>query len=184
MGELVGNAVSSLVFNSVISDSAPQLVSLRHTLDIQGAQASTIAGGSLTVPSFTPFRISKYASGLNPNDTQNPGQVEQLQVSPPNLPMFALGSEPFEGDYIDIAPAPAFVFQGGSGKFNTATTNLPVFHTTWTDNRDVRPPKASDWTHYVPPFSRSDPTGGKPSLITPNHTVAASLLAVKPTLPA
>jgi len=178
MGELVGNAVSSLVFNSVISDSAPPLVSLRHTLDIQGAQASTIAGGSLTVPSFTPFRISKYAIGLNPNDTQNPGQVEQLQVSPPNLPMFALGSEPFEGDYIDIAPAPAFVFQGGSWKFNTATTNLPVFHATWTDNRDVRPPKDGDWTHYVPPFSRSNPTGGQPSLIDPNQTVPACVLNV------
>src|SRR5216683_3104845 len=178
MGELAGNAASSLVFNSVISDSAPPLVSLRHTLDIQGAQASTIAGGSLTVPSFTPFRISKYAIGLNPNDTQNPGQVEQLQVSPPNLPMFALGSEPFEGDYIDIAPAPAFVFQAGSWKFNTATTNLPVFHATWTDNRDVRPPKDGDWTHYVPPFSRSNPTGGQPSLIDPTQTVPACVLNV------
>jgi len=178
MGELVGNAASSLVFNSVISDSAPPLVSLRHTLDIQGAQASTIVGGSLTVPSFTPFRISKYAIGLNPNDTQNPGQVEQLQVSPPNLPMFALGSEPFEGDYIDIAPAPAFVFQAGSWKFNTATTNLPVFHATWTDNRDVRPPKDGDWTHYVPPFSRSNPTGGQPSLIDPTQTVPACVLNV------
>src|SRR6267378_2183616 len=178
MGELVGNAASSLVFNSVISDSAPPLVSLRHTLDIQGAQASTTVGGSLTVPSFTPFRISKYAIGLNPNDTQNPGQVEQLQVSPPNLPMFALGSEPFEGDYIDIAPAPAFVFQAGSWKFNTATTNLPVFHATWTDNRDVRPPKDGDWTHYVPPFSRSNPTGGQPSLIDPTQTVPACVLNV------
>src|SRR5260370_17153326 len=122
MGELVGNAVSSLVFNSVISDSAPPLVSLRHTLDIQGAQASTIAGGSLTVPSFTPFRISKYAIGLNPNDTQNPGQVEQLQVSPPNLPMFALGSEPFKGDYIDIAPSPTFFFQSVSLPFHPHTS--------------------------------------------------------------
>src|SRR5216684_3720923 len=178
MGELAGNAASSLVFNSVISDSAPPLVSLRHTLDIQGAQASMVAGGSLTVPSFTPFRISKYAIGLNPNDTQNPGQVEQLKVSPPNLPMFALGSEPFEGDYIDIAPAPAFVFQAGSWKFNTATTNLPVFHATWTDNRDVRPPKDGDWTHYVPLFSRSNPTGGQPSLIDPTQTVPACVLNV------
>ena len=178
MGELVGNAASSLVFNSVISDWAPPLVSVRHSLDIQGAQASTIAGGSLTVPSFTPFRISKYAVGLNPNDSQNPGQVEQLQVSPPNLPMFSLGAEPFEGDYIDIAPAPAFVFQAGSWKFNTATTNLPVFHATWTDNRDVRPPKDGDWTHYVPPFSRSNPTGGQPSLIDPTQTVPACVLNV------
>ena len=178
MGELVGNAASNLVFNPVITDSAPPLVSYRHTLDIQGAQASTLAGGSVTVPSFTPFRISKYAIGLNPNDSQNPGQVEQLQVSPPNLPMFSLGAEPFEGDYIDIAPAPAFVFQGSAWKFNTATTNLPVFHATWTDNRDVRPPANGDWTKYVPPFSRSNPTGGQPSLFDPTQTVPACILTV------
>jgi len=178
MGELVGNAASNLVFNSVITDSAPPLVSYRHTLDIQGAQASTFSGGSLTVPSFTPFRISKYAIGLNPNDAQNPGQVEQLQVSPPNLPMFSLGAEPFDGDYIDIAPAPAFVFQGGSWKFNMATTNLPVFHATWTDNRDVRPPVDGDWRHYVPPFSRSNPTGGQPSLFDPTQSVPACVLNV------
>ena len=178
MGELPGSPASNLVFNSVISDSAPPLVSYRHTLDIQGAQAATISGGSLTVPTFAPFRISKYAIGLNPNDTQNPGQVEQLQVSPPNLPMFALGTEPFDGDYIDIAPAPAFVFQGGAWKFNTATTNLPVFHASWTDNRDVRPPANGDWTQYVPPFSRSNPTGGQPSLIDPTQTVPACILNV------
>ncbi|OLD70751.1 MAG: hypothetical protein AUI45_03705 [Acidobacteria bacterium 13_1_40CM_2_56_11] len=178
MGELVGNAASNLVFNSVITDSAPPLVSYRHTLDIQGAQASVLSAASLTVPSFTPFRISKYAIGLNPNDSQNPAQVEQLQVSPPNLPMFSLGAEPFEGDYIDIAPAPAFVFQGGAWKFNTAATNLPVFHATWTDNRDVRPPVDGDWRHYVPPFSRSNPTGGQPSLLDPTQTVPACVLNV------
>src|SRR5260370_1333264 len=92
--------------------------------------------------------------------------------------MFSLGAEPFEGDYSDIAPGPAFLFQGGSWKFNTATTNLPVFHATWTDNRDVRPPKDGDWTHYVPPFSRSNPTGGQPSLIDPTQTVPACVLNV------
>ncbi len=178
MGELVGNAASNLVFNPVITDSAPPLVSYRHTLDIQGAQASTLSGGSVTVPSFKTFRISKYAIGLNPNDSQNPGQVEQLQVSPPNLPMFSLGAEPFEGDYIDIAPAPAFVFQGGAWKFNTAATNLPVFHASWTDNRDVRPPVNGDWTKYVPPFSRSNPAGGQPSLFDPTQTVPACVLTV------
>jgi len=178
LGELAGNAASNLVFNSVVSDAAPPLISYRHTIDIEGAQASTISGGSLTVPSFTAFRISKYAVGLNPNDSLNPGQVEQLQVSPPNLPMFALGTEPFDGDYIDIAPAPAFVFQGGAWKFNTGTANLPVFHASWTDNRDVRPPANGDWTKYVPPFSRSNPTGGQPSLLDPTQTVPVCVLNV------
>src|SRR5260370_16707308 len=37
MGELVGNAVSRLVFTSVISHSPPPFVSPRHTLHIQHA---------------------------------------------------------------------------------------------------------------------------------------------------
>jgi hypothetical protein len=178
VGELIGNPASNAVFNSAVNDAAPPLVSQRHTIDIQGAQASTLAAGSLSVPNFTSFRISRYAMGLNPNDAVNAGQVEQLQVSPPNLPMFALGTEPFEGDYIDIAPAPAYVFQNGSWKFNTSTVNLPVFHTTWTDNRDVRPPANGDWTQYVPPFSRSNLTGGQPSLFDPTQTVPACVLNV------
>ena len=35
--------------------------------------------------------------------------LEQLQVNPPNLPMFKQGTAPFMGDYIDVAAAPAFV---------------------------------------------------------------------------
>ena len=178
VGELIGSPASSLVFNSVINDAAPPLVSQRHTIDIQGAQASTPSAGNLSVPAFTSFRISRYAMGLNPNDALNSGQVEQLQVSPPNLPMFALGTEPFEGDYIDIAPAPAYVLQNGAWKFNTSATSLPVFHTTWTDNRDVKPPANGDWTQYVPPFSLSNPTGGQPSLFDPTQNVPACVLNV------
>ena len=178
VGELIGSPASSLVFNSQISDAAPPLISNRHTIDIQGAQATELAAGSLSAPAFTSFRISSYAMGLNPNDTQNSGQVEQLQLSPPNLPMFALGAEPFEGDYIDIAPAPAYVLVNGAWKFNTSPSSLPVFHATWTDNRDVVPPPNGDWTQYVPPFSLSNPTGGQPSLFNPSQNVPACVLNV------
>jgi len=178
VGELIGSPASSLVFNSQISDAVPPLVSQRHTIDIQGAQASELAAGSLSVPAFTSFRISRYALGLNPNDTQNSGQVEQLQLSPPNLPMFSLGAEPFEGDYIDIAPAPAYVLVNGAWKFNTSPSSLPVFHATWTDNRDVVPPANGDWTQYVPPFSLSNPTGGQPSLFNPLQNVPTCVLNV------
>jgi hypothetical protein len=178
VGELIGSPASNLVFNPVINDAAPPLASQRHTIDIQGAQASTFSDGNLNAPAFTSFRISRYAMGLNPNDALNSGQVEQLQVSPPNLPMFALGTEPFEGDYIDIAPAPAFVLQNGAWKFNTSPASLPVFHATWTDNRNVKPPANGDWTKYVPPLSLSNPTGGQPSLFDPTQNVPACLLNV------
>ncbi len=67
-------------------------------------------------------------------------QLEQLQVNPPNLPMFKLGTVPFIGDYIDVA-AGAGLRAGAGGRwvYNTAATaQLPVFHAVWTDNRDVR----------------------------------------------
>ncbi|MDP2391441.1 MAG: hypothetical protein Q8N52_14035, partial [Acidobacteriota bacterium] len=81
------------------------------------------------------------------------GQVEELQVNPPNLPMFKLGTVPFMGDYIDVAAAPAFVPTGnGKWAYNTASTGaLPTFHAVWTDNRDVRPPRNGEWWNYAPP---------------------------------
>jgi hypothetical protein len=178
VGELIGSPASNLVFNAAINDAAPPLTVDRHSIDIQGAQATELPAGSLSVPAFASFRISRYAMGLNPNDAMNSGQVEQLQISPPNLPMFALGTEPFDGDYIDIAPAPAFVLVNGAWKFNTSPTSLPVFHATWTDNRNVKPPANGDWTKYVPPFSLSNPTGGQPSLFDPTQNVPACLLNV------
>jgi len=59
---------------SVINDAAPPLVSYRHTLTFKARKQRRFRAGSLTVPTFAPFRISKYAVGLNPNDTQNPGK--------------------------------------------------------------------------------------------------------------
>ena len=156
-GELIGNPGSSLVFNPFVSDAAPPLTTRRHTIDVQGEQASPLAPGSAGLPSFSPFRISRYLFGINPFD--NPNQAEQLQVDAPDLPMFEQGSVPFFGDYIDIAAAPPFLLQGGKWVFNTNSANLPVFHAVWTDNRDVVPPSDGDWMHYEPPFSASNPAG-------------------------
>ena len=79
--------------------------------------------------------------------------LEQLQINPPNLPMFKLGTVPFIGDYIDVSPAPAFVpAAGGQWVYNTAASaTFPVFHATWTDNRDVRAPLDGNWANYTPP---------------------------------
>jgi len=175
-GELVGNPGSNLVFNSYISDAAPPLTSRRHTVDVQGAQSGTLPTGSLGVPTFTPFRVSRYQFGVNPFDTIN--EAEQLQVDAPDLPMFEQGTVPFFGDYIDLAPTPAYIQVGGAWKFNTGTSNLPVFHAVWTDNRDVVPPSDGNWAHYVPPFSPSNPAGGQPSLFDPTQTVTACQIGV------
>ena len=176
-GELAGNPGSSLVFNPFVSDAAPPLTTRRHTVDVQGAQAAPLPAGSLGVPSFTPFRISRYLFGINPFDTTN--QAEQLQVDPPNLPMFQQGSVPFFGDYIDIAAAPPFLFQNGKWIFNTNSGSLPVFHAVWTDNRDVVPPPDGNWAHYVPPFSASNPAGStNTSIFDPTQTVTACQIGV------
>jgi len=176
-GELASSPGSSVVFNPFVSDAAPPLTTRRHTIDVQGAQASPLPSGSLGVPSFTPFRISQYLFGINPFDTSN--QAEQLQVDAPDLPMFEQGTVPFFGDYIDIAPAPPFLLQNGKWIFNTSSASLPVFHAVWTDNRDVVPPSDGNWTHYEPPFSASNPAGSKnTSVFDSTQTVTGCQIGV------
>ena len=121
---------------------APGSNLLRHTIDVRGAQASPGAN-----PVFTAFPLSQYATGSAPGSQT----VQQLEFSPPNLPLFRAGSSPFMGDYIDTAPAVPFVRDGTGWKFNTAPTSGSTFHAIWTDNRDIRPPANGDWTAYTPP---------------------------------
>ena len=176
-GELIGNAGSSAIFNPFVSDAAPPLTTRRHTIDVQGAQASPLPAGTPGAPNFTPFRISRYLFGINPFDNLN--QAEQLQVDAPDLPMFEQGTVPFFGDYIDIAAAPLFLFQNGRWLFNTDSANLPVFHAVWTDNRDVVPPSDGNWAHYEPPFSASNPAGSvNRSVFDPTQTVTACQVGV------
>jgi len=157
------------VFNFYISDADPPLSVRRHTLDVQGAQATPLGPLNLSAPAFTSFRIAHYQFGINPYDTSNVAQ--QLEVNPPNLPMFQTGTVPFMGDYIDVAGAPPFVMSSGKWHFNTDTTaGLPVFHAAWTDNRNVRPPTNGNWAEYTPPYSASNPGGGA-SKFDPTKTV-------------
>jgi hypothetical protein len=163
------------VFNPFMTDGAngvgTTLTIRRHTIDLQGAQTSPAAAGSLVVPSFNSFRISRYQFGVNPFDSTS--VAEQLQVNTPNLPLFVSGTQPFIGDYIDIAGAPSFIINNGKWSFNTSSSSNPVFHAVWTDNRDVRPPLDGDWTKYTPPFSASNPAGPHPSIFDPTQTVPA-----------
>jgi hypothetical protein len=175
-GELLGNPADPSVFNFWIDDAgAPPthpLTVRRHTLDVQGAQASPLGPLNLGVPAFSSFRVAHYQFGINPYD--DPYYAEQLEVNPPNLPMFKQGSAPFMGDYIDVAGAPTFVMNNGKWHFNTdGSAGLPVFHAVWADNRNVRPPLNGDWTQYTPPYSASNPSGGTTSKFDPTKTTLA-----------
>ena len=157
------------VFNFWVQDAAPPLTVRRHTLDVQGAQATPNAPLNLAVPAFSAFRIAHYQFGINPYD--NSSSAQQLEVNPPNLPMFQTGTVPFMGDYIDVAGSPPFVLKSGKWHFNTdSSSGLPVFQAVWTDNRNVRPPTNGDWTQYTPPYSASNPSGGTTSKFDPTKT--------------
>lgn len=178
LGELDPTSASfnpNAVFNPFVTDGpltpTTTLTVRRHTIDMEGAQASPLPAGNVTVPGFTSFRISRYQFGINPFDSTS--TVDQLQLNTPNLPLFVQGTQPFIGDYIDVAGAPPFVFSNGKWNFNTAASSNPVFHAVWTDNRDVRPPTDGNWTSYTPPFSASNPASPHPSVFDPTQTVPA-----------
>ena len=149
----------------------------RHTIDVRVAQADPGAG-----PVFgTSKRVSRYlyvfdTDAFGKPKTKEVGgtlyyAVKQAQWNPPNLPMFQDGKVPFHGDWVDLAPSPAFLPDGTGGwRFNTGMDGVaaasinsprpqfPNVHFTWTDNRDVRwplnisgkPDLWGDWTKYTP----------------------------------
>jgi hypothetical protein len=157
-GELPGSP--GQVFTPFLTDSG--LAQRRHTIDLVVAQADT----SLTPFAFSTARVSRYNFGLRNDAGDLPGFLQQLQVDPPNLPLFEQGNDPFMGDYIDVA-GQTFLppsTPGGSWTFNTSTANTPVVYATWTSNQDVRPPKDGNWQNYTPVG------GGGNSIFSPGTT--------------
>lgn len=120
----------------------------RHTIDVRAVQAPKADDPVFTESTL----VSQYPWGNLRGSTRQ----QQLQYNAPNLPLFQLGTVPFMGDYIDVAPAPAFV-QNTAGRwtYNTTATTAPVFHAVWTDNRDVQKPADGNWQNYTPPGSSS-----------------------------
>ncbi len=121
----------------------------RHTVDVRVSQA--IPGAS---PAFSEsVKVSRYFSV--PYLINEELNLIPLQSNPPNLPLFAAGTSPFIGDYVDIASAPGFVY--GNGGWRPDTVDPTVFHAVWTENRDVVPPSPPpftppyDWVNYYPP---------------------------------
>lgn len=153
-----------LVFQPAIADIIGLL--RRHTIEVRATQANP---GGAPVFNYPSVRVSQYLFGTSPLD---PSQtIEQIRFNVPNVPIFSQGTEPFLGDYIDVAPSPAFVpVVTGTRtvwRFNTATSAESLVHAVWTDNRDIMPPLDGDWTKYTPPKptgpSQFDPTRQTPA---------------------
>jgi hypothetical protein len=158
-GELAPpNPMPSSVFTPFIDDAGLRL--RRHTLDLRviefGIFPTVVLGPSVLVSQY------QYGCCVNPNLPD----IEQFKFNVPNLPLFATGSEPFFGDYIDVVPSPWFVPQGNTWHYNFMPSVNPLFHATWTDNRDVVPPIDGDWVHYAPAL----PAGTR-SVFQPGNTV-------------
>jgi hypothetical protein len=162
LGDLLdGQNGIARVFTNFVKDD-PTL-KRRHTLDVWVAQAVFDANNANAPLAFSAGKkVSQYAIGSKPNSSA----IEQLQVNPPNLPMFKKGTVPFFGDYIDIAGAPFSQQSNGTWAYNLALSKTAVFHAAWTDNRDVRRPPGDDWTKYTPPGSQP-----RPSVFDPAQTV-------------
>jgi hypothetical protein len=152
----------------------------RHTLDVRGAQATAQQNGGLSwinygvlqlpTPSVTAPRVSQYVLG---NYGDSP-VLQQLQHNPPNYRLYAGGTRPFFGDYIDVAGLPfapkrtptgvQWLLNDGSFPASGGST----FHAVWTDNRDVRIGPASLETEGVDGpvlgYSAPGPTCTAPTL--------------------
>lgn len=145
---------ASAIFTPFISD---QGLGTRHTLDVRVSQADT------TTPlTFRSAYVSQYKFGVFDGQSSTDTSLHQLQLNPPNLPMFQGGTVPFMGDYIEIGNR-AFLSPGetGSGwQFNVAASGSPVGFASWTSNQDVRPPLNGDWKQTTNPDCPVAPLDG------------------------
>jgi hypothetical protein len=164
-GELAPpSPVPSEVFTPYIDDFGLKL--RRHTIDLRvlelGIFPTITLGPSVSVSQYN------YGCCVNPLTPD----IEQYKFNVPNLPLFAEGSEPFLGDYVEVVPSPLFVPSGNGWAYNFTPSVNPLFHATWTDNRDVVPPPDGDWVHYTPPIIAGT-TGPQPSIFEPGQNQLA-----------
>jgi hypothetical protein len=162
LGELEspgGSEGAELVHGRAIDDALPPLGSYRHTIDVRVAQLDLAPSVDFAAPVFTSARVSQYPFGVTDGshspaagDVLTPPEtLNQLGFNPPNLPLFAQGTTPFVGDYIDVAGLDFVREPSGEWRFNTKPSSSAVFHAVWTSNQDVQPPPDGDWTSYTPP---------------------------------
>ncbi|MDO8835488.1 MAG: hypothetical protein Q7V01_07820, partial [Vicinamibacterales bacterium] len=151
---------------SAFAATAPLGGRLRRTMDLRASYGTPGAA-----PAFDPsIRVSDYLFSFAEG-----GQTRQLQYNAPNLPMFAQGTSPFMGDYVDVTVAPVFVPTAAGGWTYNLNGPKPVFHAVWTDNRDVRAPlhdadgDGNPWNDYRAPTALTQRTQSRfdPSQLLP-----------------
>ena len=102
---------------ALISDAG--LTVRRRTIDVVMAQSN-----SALVPTFSYARVSHYDFGLLEGDMTST-TFRQLKYNPPNLPLFALGTKAFIGDYVGITGQPFVLVNCGSKKCWTYNNPAP-----------------------------------------------------------
>ncbi len=136
----------------------------RHTIDVRAAE-----GTPGVPPSFSPsIQLSRYLYVLDLDSNGNPIEengyyrVIQAESNPINYPLFQQGTVPFHGDYMEITPSPRILppaIAFGFWVYNISPLEPTIYHTAWTDNRDVKPPNGNiwgDWVNYSAPASTQD----------------------------
>jgi hypothetical protein len=181
-GNTFGTYISSLIAEGELAPPSPMpsevfanyiddhgLTMRRHTIDLRVLELGIFP----TVTLGPSVSVSQYAYGccVPPGTVQqSPTNIEQYKFNVPNLPLFSQGTEPFLGDYIEVVPSPLFVPSGNGWAYNFKPSVNPLFHATWTDNRDVVPPANGNWQDYTPPIIAGT-TGPQQSIFEPGQTV-------------
>ncbi|MCK4793211.1 MAG: tandem-95 repeat protein [Desulfobacteraceae bacterium] len=143
-----------------ITDPGP--TGMLHTIDAWVAQAELPnPSQNPNNPVFTDStQVSRYLYEVETDDNghvTDPPVVYQAQYNFPNFPLFMEGEAPFMGDYLDITPAPMFLYDDlNSWRFNTGEGEFDptLSYITFACNRDVIPPREGyTWKDYWPPGS-------------------------------
>ena len=162
----------SNIFEGFVVD-IPDGQRLRHTVDVRLATALPA-----TAPVFTDYSLLSSSEPVKPSSTASrysfvaygdPGNVQTLQVEymVPNYPMFADGTTPFIGDYVDVA-APNLINDEGTWRFASNVGDVQVWQAVWSDNRNVIPPPDGDWSKYVAPITTAQPSFFDPLVTIPS----------------
>ena len=158
----------SNIFEGFVVD-IPDGVRLRHTVDVRLATALPASAPAFTDYSLLSSKPSSQASRYTFVAYGDPGDVQTLQVEymVPNYPMFADGTTPFIGDYVDVA-APNLINDNGTWRFAINPGDVQVWQAVWSDNRNVIPPPDGDWSKYVAPITQAQPSFFDPTVIIPS----------------
>lgn len=138
----------------------------RHTIDVRAAEApvgSPIFGSSILLSRYLFFmQLDEDGNPYPPCEDCDPF-LWQGQFNYSGLPLFHLGTKPFQGDYIEVVSSPHILPpsapSSNSWVFNTDPLEPTRSHGVWTDTRDVWPPAGDlfgNWITYTPPNSVQD----------------------------